>query len=201
MWIVKIGGSWIKNQKLSLLISSLQKFVDEKIVLVAGGGIFADAVREIYKLNKISEEKAHFLALKATELFAYYLESFNSKIYLTSELTKFNNRSLNIWLPSKKLTLASEFEKNWESTSDSIASWLYSKTNAKGIIFIKSVKFISKKTQKLKDLQKEKILDLNVKKYLNEKKNLKIVGPEIIDLLDNSKDWNFLISKLGKIIV
>ena len=68
MWIVKIGGSWIKNQKLSLLISSLQKFVDEKIVLVAGGGIFADAVREIYKLNKISEEKAHFLALKATEL-------------------------------------------------------------------------------------------------------------------------------------
>ena len=79
MWIVKIGGSWIKNQKLSLLISSLQKFVDEKIVLVAGGGIFADAVREIYKLNKISEEKAHFLALKATELFAYYLESFNSK--------------------------------------------------------------------------------------------------------------------------
>ena len=33
------------------------------------------------------------------------------------------------------------------------------------------------------------------------KKNLKIVGPEIIDLLDNSKDWNFLISKLGKIIV
>ena len=45
----------------------------------------------------------------------------------------------------------------------------------------------------------EKILDLNVKKYLNEKKNLKIVGPEIIDLLDNSRDWNFFISKLGNI--
>ena len=40
MWIVKIGGSWVENSKLPILVNLLQKFIDQKIVLVAGGGFF-----------------------------------------------------------------------------------------------------------------------------------------------------------------
>ena len=46
MWIVKIGGSWIKNSKLPTLVNLLQKFIDQKIVLVAGGGVFAETVSQ-----------------------------------------------------------------------------------------------------------------------------------------------------------
>ena len=54
---------------------------------------------------------------------------------------------------------------------------------------------------KLKDLQKKNIMDLNVKKYIKRKKNLKIVGPEIIDLFENSTDWEYIVSKFSKVIV
>ena len=51
MWIVKIGGSWLKNPKLPSL-NFLQKFANQKIVLVVGGGIFAETVRMFINLIK-----------------------------------------------------------------------------------------------------------------------------------------------------
>ena len=51
MWVVKIGGSWLKNPKLPSLINFLQKFANQKIVLVVGGGVFAETVRNVYKSN------------------------------------------------------------------------------------------------------------------------------------------------------
>ncbi len=201
MWIVKIGGSWLKNPKLPSLINFLHKFANQKIVLVAGGGVFAETVRNLYKSNKMTEETGHVLAMKATEIFAYYLKSINPDISITYKITNFIKERLNLWIPTEKLSFETKFERNWESTSDSIATWLYSNTKSKGIVFIKSINFINKEKLKLKDLQKKKIIDLNVKKYIKRKKNLKIVGPEIIDLFENSSDWEYIISKLSKVVI
>jgi aspartokinase-like uncharacterized kinase len=201
MWIVKIGGSWLKNPKLPSLLSFLQKFANQKIVLVVGGGVFAETVRDVYKSNKMTEVTGHVLAMKATEIFAYYLKSINPDILITYKITNFIKESLNLWLPTEKLSFEKKFEKNWESTSDSIATWLYSNTNSKGVVFIKSLSFANEEQQKLRDLQKKNIMDLNVKKYVKRKKNLKIVGPEIIDLFENSGDWEYIVSRLSKVIV
>ncbi len=201
MWIVKIGGSWLKNPKLPSLINFLHKFANQKIVLVAGGGVLAETVRNLYKSNKMTEETGHVLAMKATEIFAYYLKSINPDISITYKITNFIKERLNLWIPTEKLSFETKFERNWESTSDSIATWLYSNTKSKGIVFIKSINFINKEKLKLKDLQKKKIIDLNVKKYIKRKKNLKIVGPEIIDLFENSSDWEYIISKLSKVVI
>ena len=61
-----------------------------------------------------------------------------------------------MWLPTEKLSFEKKFEKNWESTSDSIATWLYSNTKSKGVVFIKSLSFVKEEKLKLKDLQKKK---------------------------------------------
>ena len=201
MWIVKIGGSWLQNPKLPSLVSFLQKFANQEIVLVVGGGVFAETVRDVYKANKMSEATGHVLAMKATEIFAYYLKSINPDILITHKITNFIKKNLNLWLPTEKLSFEKKFEKNWESTSDSIATWLYSNTKSKGVVFIKSLSFANDEKLKLKDLQKKSIMDLNVKKYIKRKKNLKIVGPEIIDLFENSSDWEYIISRLSKVIV
>ena len=201
MWVVKIGGSWLKNPKLPSLVNFLQKFANHKIVLVVGGGVFAETVRDVYKSNKMTEVTGHVLAMKATEIFAYYLKSINPDILITYKITNFIKESLNLWLPTEKLSFEKKFEKNWESTSDSIATWLYSNTNSKGVVFIKSLSFANEEQQKLRDLQKKNIMDLNVKKYVKRKKNLKIVGPEIIDLFENSGDWEYIVSRLSKVIV
>ena len=46
-------------------------------------------------------------------------------------------------------------------------------------------------------LQRRNILDANIYYYLKKKKNLKIIGPEIIQLLETYKDWDNLLNKLN----
>ena len=181
MWIVKIGGSWLKNPELPDLINLLKNFSSQKIILVVGGGT------------------GHLLAMKATELFAYYLKSINPEIYLTKNIEHFVNDKINLWLPSDRMYKEECFEKSWESTSDSIATWLYTNTEADGLIFVKSINFAKKRSLKLIDLQKKKIIDLNIKNYLYKKKNLKIVGPEFIEFLKIYNKWDLLISNLKEI--
>ena len=47
MWVIKLGGSWLSNPNLKKLLELLNKFRSTPIILVVGGGIFADAVRKL----------------------------------------------------------------------------------------------------------------------------------------------------------
>ena len=94
MWIIKIGGSWIKSTNLEKLITLLVNLENQRFVIVPGGGIFADSVREASKLNNLSENKSHFLALKSTEIFGYMIKSFNQKIHITEKIKDFKEKNL-----------------------------------------------------------------------------------------------------------
>ena len=82
-----------------------------------------------------------------------------------------------------------KYKKNWESTSDSIACWLSSKMNSSGVIFVKSLSFEKKKSLKILDLQNKGILDKNILSYVSKKSCLKIVGPEVLQLLHEKDNW------------
>ena len=49
MWVLKLGGSWIKNPKLKTLIKLITLQNKNVIALVVGGGLFADSVRQAQK--------------------------------------------------------------------------------------------------------------------------------------------------------
>jgi 5-(aminomethyl)-3-furanmethanol phosphate kinase len=199
MWVIKIGGSWVKNPKILDLIKALGKYKSsEDLILVCGGGCFADSVRSVYSVTKMSEETGNFIALKATELFSYLLKEIEDDFFLTSEINDFRKKRIKIWLPSKVLNKNKTFIENWDSTSDSVAAWLHNKISSKGLIFIKSLELKEKKYN-INDLQKKEILDRNVNKYIFEKKNIKIIGPDIISLLNKSLDWDEFFLKLKEI--
>ena len=192
MWIIKIGGSWIDKVELNELITHLNEYSKfENIIIVVGGGCFADAVRLVYSGNQMSEKTGHFLALKGTEMFAYIIKEINESILLTNniESLKVIDQKLKVWMPSEVLKNETSFECSWESTSDSVAAWLHSKVKSNGLVFVKSLIF-KKKKYKLKHLQDKNVLDKNVDKYLYKQKNIKIIGPEIIDLFRYARDWN-----------
>ena len=199
MWILKIGGSWIKNSHLDELISKLANFRREKILIVTGGGCIADSIREIFRINRMEESTANFLALKATEIFGYMISQKNPS-FKVSESTSIVSNKLVIWSPSKKLQNEPTFEKNWDSTSDSVAMWLGNKINSRGIIFLKSVSFEFKKECTLKTLQNKNILDKNIHKYLKKKIMLKIAGPEILKHLSRYNCWEKIASKCCEVI-
>lgn len=198
MWVLKIGGSWITNPKLKTLIRRLEKKKKGKIIIVAGGGCFADSVRFAFKKTKMSEKLANTLALKSTEIFCSYLKDINKKLYLTTD-KRFKDNSLNVWLPSVILSNEKSFKRNWDSTSDSVAAWLSDKIKADGLVFIKSLKKFEK-INKLADLQKKNIIDKNTSTYLKSfKGEIKITGLDILKILEKNNNWESCVKDLSEI--
>ena len=139
MWVIKLGGSWFSNPKLKLLFHLLEKHKKLPIVFIVGGGIFADAVRKSQKYMGFGDKLANKLAILATENYARSIQDVIPFVKLTPNYSELNRNNLKIWLPSKSLLKSKKFEKNWESTSDSIACWLANKIRCKNILFIKQM--------------------------------------------------------------
>ena len=199
MWIIKIGGSWLKNPSLPSLLVGIKKICNKDIVIVPGGGSFADSVRDVYDKTKMSENLANKLALKSTELFAEYLKELDNDLCLIENPKNFTKEEICVWLPSKKLSQNNSFKNNWDSTSDSVAAWLANKIMAEGIIFIKSLKDFKSKN-KLYYLQNKNILDKNISIYLSGYNGLiKIVGLNILKKLEKESSWSGFVKSLGNI--
>lgn len=198
MWVLKIGGSWITNPNLTTLLKRLDKKKKGKIIIVAGGGCFADSVRFAFKKTRMSEKLANTLALKSTEIFCSYLKDINKKLFLTTN-KRFKANSLNVWLPSVILSKQKSFKKNWDSTSDSVAAWLSNDIKADGLVFIKSLKKFNR-VNKLGDLQKKNIIDKNTSIYLKSfKGKIKITGLEVLKILEKNNNWDSCINDLSDI--
>ena len=201
MWIVKLGGSWVSNPELLKLIDKLYNYRNEPIVLVVGGGKFVDAIRFAHEKINFDEGLAHKLSVKSTEIYAKILKNIASKkISFVKRFSEINSKKkLEIFLPDKELIKDKLLEKNWESTSDSIACWLARKIKGKGVIFIKSVSFENQIASSLDYLQKKGILDKNINDHLNTNIRLKVVGPEILCKIDKFKTWDKIINSFTKI--
>ena len=132
--------------------------------------------------------------MKSTEIFGHLIKSFEKKIHITEKIDNFKEK--NLWIPSKILkNVRNFFEKNWESTSDSVATWLYSKIASSGNNFYKINFSRVKKKYKIVTLQDRGILGFKFVKYYLKKKNNLIIGPEIIQLLETYNDWDNLLKK------
>ena len=104
MWVVKIGGSLLGSPELERWLDIFVKFSDGKIIIVPGGGVFADAVRKAQKISNMSDETAHKLALLAMDQFGHLLHSLNPKLATASTELEIDERTWQhraiIWLPS-----------------------------------------------------------------------------------------------------
>ena len=105
MWIVKLGGSLLGAEELTHWLELLARYSDGKIIIVPGGGVFADAVREAQKLTHLDDKSVHKLAVMAMDQYGELLASLNPKIVTASselEIAErgFQHRAI-IWLPSK----------------------------------------------------------------------------------------------------
>ena len=120
MWILKIGGSWITSNHLNELIDLLKKKTStDNLILVVGGGCFADSVRWAFKKKKMSMKTANYLALKSTEIFARMLKEIDEDIQLIKKNIKIKLLKRGIKFTFQTFKEEPSFLKNWDSTSDS----------------------------------------------------------------------------------
>jgi len=153
MWVIKLGGSVTHYDSLVQWLQLVVRWGDGQVIIVPGGGMYADAVREFQSMRvklpdgHINDQQAHALAIYAMDQMA------RSLVAMAPELTLVRNpleiaesgwqhRGL-VWLPSEMAlnpALASEFAlpETWEVTSDSLAAWLAWHLEASHLLLVKS---------------------------------------------------------------
>src|SRR5689334_10982474 len=111
MWVIKIGGSLLGSPELKSWLDMLATQSDGKIVIVPGGGILADAVRESQLLSGISDAVAHRMAVMAMDQYGELLAGINRKLVTADSELEIAERGWQhravVWLPSK-MVLADE---------------------------------------------------------------------------------------------
>jgi len=142
MWVVKLGGSLLGSPELPRWLETLVRISDGQVVIVPGGGLFADAVREAQLLTHVSDADAHRLALLAMDQFGLLLAAMNANLVTArSELEiaerGWQHRAI-VWLPSQMVLADESIPKNWQVTSDSLSAWFAHKIGAKHLVLVKS---------------------------------------------------------------
>lgn len=142
MWVVKLGGSLLQTDRLRDWLLLLAENSKGKMVIVPGGGVFADQVRFAQNKLGFDDRIAHRMAILGMDQFAWlchglvpHLALAASENELSAQLEKGHNVLL---LVSGFLEQAQDLPENWSLTSDSIAAWLAQKYRAEQLVMIKS---------------------------------------------------------------
>jgi aspartokinase-like uncharacterized kinase len=138
-WVVKLGGSLADS---GLLPSWLETLVEAKIVLVPGGGPFADRVRWAQARWGFDDTTAHAMAILAMKQYGLMLSGICPKFRTAVDVGGLaaalaTGRSA-IWLPDPAAIDEREVPASWDVTSDSLAAWLARKAGATHLLLVKS---------------------------------------------------------------
>jgi len=144
--VIKVGGSLI--QEAPELVNRLVKEFgsgspgsDAKnpekasfsILIVPGGGIFADAVRRADESFGLGDDAAHWMAILGMEQYACYLQD-KSRATGTDSIKELAS-GVSILFPYRLLKAEDPLPHSWDVTSDTIAAWVARQT---GAMFIKA---------------------------------------------------------------
>ncbi len=143
MWVIKIGGSLQNSSYLTKWLDVIQTYGRGKVVIVAGGGKFADTVRESQQILGFDDKSAHLMALLAMEQSAYLLKGLMPELQLAGSIQSLRNclenKGVPIWLPYRLIAGETGIPASWDVTSDSLAVWLANKMQINSLILVKSV--------------------------------------------------------------
>ena len=139
MKVVKLGGSLYHQLSLKSWLQKLQNQAKTtSILVVAGGGPFADSVREAQQNHQLSDSSAHQMAIIAMKQFALLLLDMQPEATAVHHLSTPPKTGLNIWLPDDETMMKTDLPHSWAVTSDSIALWLAQQHQAEQLIIVKS---------------------------------------------------------------
>ena len=143
--VIKVGGSLAEDPKwLRALCHKLSELAKKyAIIVVPGGGKFADAVREYDRRFGLSSDVSHRLAILGMDQFGLLLLQImpNSRVFRQLENAKelAEAKIVPIFLPSYWMFQEDPLENSWDVTSDSIAAYVASRVNAGKVVLATDV--------------------------------------------------------------
>jgi aspartokinase-like uncharacterized kinase len=144
--VIKIGGSVFAGcrgsvQPLFKSISALGRYF--RLVVVPGGGSFADEVRETCKDFNLSDSTAHWMAILAVNQMAFMINQFleGSRVVLdvsdARRATK--GHRVPIFAPFRLMFNRDPLPHTWDVTSDTIAAYIAKSMRTRQLILLKDV--------------------------------------------------------------
>lgn len=142
MIVVKLGGSLGKADTLRPWLAILARG-KRRVVVVPGGGAFADCVREEQRHLSFSDRSAHRMALLAMEQYGLVLADLQPGLVpcaTVDEMSEALRRGTTpVWLPSAMVLADSAIAESWDVTSDSLAAWFAGRIRARVLTLVKSM--------------------------------------------------------------
>ncbi|HWQ67434.1 MAG TPA: uridylate kinase [Methanospirillum sp.] len=141
--VIKIGGSLLSSA--GSIIRTINQTAPDALI-IPGGGIFAEAVRDLH----VEGTAAHWMAIAGMDQFGWYLSTFGMSTTLEPNF----NGLPQIFLPYQFLVREDPLPYSWDITSDTISAWIafHLKTN---LLILKSIDQIRADGEQIEVLSKE----------------------------------------------
>lgn len=148
--VVKIGGSLFERRDASaaapgMAVLALLDRARVPVVVVPGGGVFADTVRNEQPKLGLSEPAAHQMALLAMHQMAHAfvdLAPTPGRMIITASHAEIAAAlaagRVAVWVPMPMVAQDPDIPEDWTITSDSLAAWLASRLGARHLALVKA---------------------------------------------------------------
>jgi aspartokinase-like uncharacterized kinase len=141
--VVKLGGSLLKHvEEFDRVLGALAEVGRaRRLLIVPGGGPFADTVRAVDAHLRLSDDAAHWMAILAMDQHAHLIAERLAHSALVTSATEIAHAHLSaripVLAPYRWLRDADPLPHSWDVTSDSIAAWCAHAVGAPQLALIK----------------------------------------------------------------
>ena len=139
--VVKVGGSLLETGQLAVLLATIAN-AGRPVVVVPGGGAFADKVRDLQHALKFDDATAHRLAMLGMHQMAEVFITTNMRLRIADSLDAIvdvlASGDIPVWVPLPMLEHDATIPRDWSITSDGIAARLAELLGGAPLVLLKS---------------------------------------------------------------
>lgn len=140
--VIKVGGNLGREPGLAQRLEPLTKMRRKHAVLVVpGGGAFADFVRVESTRHELPESVGHWMGVLAMEQYSHLLAAIlpaSALVRSPAEIAAaLDEEKLPVLAPYRWLREEDPLPHSWAITSDSIAAWVAGRVGASRLILLK----------------------------------------------------------------
>jgi 5-(aminomethyl)-3-furanmethanol phosphate kinase len=143
MVVVKIGGALLARTETfnTLLAEIAAASAETPILVIPGGGPFADAVRAVDRQLGLTDDAAHWMAVLAMDQYAHAIASRLPGGKVVSRPGEIDlvleDGGIPVLAPYEWVREADPLPHSWDITSDSISVWVANEVGAERLVLVK----------------------------------------------------------------